>query len=306
MSASPLRVLSTVLASTTAEARAHPDASRDVWEISVWDPTPLCLRTFCLFSPGHVLVYWLFLPTAAQDPRPSTTVVTTIFLAALLSVQLTLLQTTFSQQSKDAAVIHKEVLNEYDIKYVHPRTQPLMRDVGTQFSSNRRHSTMENPTNTVDTYNPVIIVNKGFHTKPNPNYVNHIDPEASLSRATPSRDLAKGVVPAFQTPIYLRDTSSPVQPRTAVRYSQVRPSVSTGTGDGGSLGIYSHASSPLKKASSMNFVAGHRERERSTSPAKREGSPLKRTSVPGGMNGTALNQRFAHLQAPPRRESGRF
>jgi len=296
-----------MLASSTAEARAHPDASRDVWEISVWDPTPLCLRTFCLFSPGHVLVYWLFLPTAPQDPRPSTTVVTTIFLAALLSVQLSFLQTNFSQQSKDSAVIHKEVLNEYDIKYVHPRTQPLMRDVGTQFSSNRRHSIMENPTNAVDTYNPVIVINRGFHTKPNPNYVNYIDPEASLPRATPSRDPINASVPAFQTPIHLRDASSPIQPRTAVRYSQMRPSVGTGTGDGGSLGVYSHTNSPLKKASSMNFATGQREKERSTSPVKRQRSPLKRTSVPGGMNGTAVNQRWAHLQgAPSRRESERF
>ena len=296
-----------MLAPTTAEARAHPDASRDVWEISVWDPIPLCLKTFCLFSPGHVLVYWLFLPTAPQDPRPSTTVVTTIFLAALLTVQLTFLQMNFSQQSKDSAVIHKEVLNEYDTKYVHPRTQPLMRDVGTQFSGNRRHSTVENPTNGVETYTPVIIVNKGFHTKPNPNYVKHVDPEASMARATPSRDLMNNNVPPFQTPVHLRDASSPVQPRTAVRYSQMRPSVGTGTGDGGSLGVYSHANSPLKKASSMNFVAGHGDRERITSPVKRQGSPLKRTSVPGEMNGTALNQRWAHLQgAPPRRESGRF
>lgn len=306
-SSSPLRFLSTMLASTTAEARAHPDASRDVWEISVWDPTPLCLRTFCLFSPGHVLVYWLFLPTAPQDARPSSTVVTTIFLAALLSVQLSFLHTNFSQQSKDAAVIHKEVLNEYDIKYVHPRTQPLMRDVGTQFSSNRRHSTMENPTNAVDTYNPVIIINKGFHTKPNPNYINHIDPQASLPRATPSRDPINGSVPAFQTPIHLRDASSPVQPRTAVRYSQMRPSVGTGIGDGGNLGVYSHANSPLKKASSMNFASDHRDRERSASPIKRQSSPLKRTSVPGGMNETAVNQRWAHLQgAQSRRESGHF
>ena len=73
-----------MLAVDTAESRAHPDASKDVWELAVWDPTPLSLRMFCMFSPGHVLVYWLFLPTAVADPRPSTTVVTTIIFVALL------------------------------------------------------------------------------------------------------------------------------------------------------------------------------------------------------------------------------
>src|ERR1700722_2839789 len=88
ISSSPLRFLSSIIASTNAESRAHPDATRDVWELAVWDPSPLCLQLFCLFSPGHVLVYWLFLPVASLDPRPSVTVVITMILAALLSVQL--------------------------------------------------------------------------------------------------------------------------------------------------------------------------------------------------------------------------
>ena len=296
-----------MIGANSAEARAHPDPSRDVWELSVWDPTPLSLKTFCLFSPGHILVYWLFLPTTAQDVRPSTTVATTIALIALLSVQLTILQTSFSQQSKDSSVIHKEVMNEYDIKYVHPRTQPVMRDVGTQFSNSRtshkRRSTHEiDPPDMIDTYEPVIIVNRGFQTNPNPNYVSHVDPDGSMKRETPSRNLSSSVVSAFKTPVHLRDTSSPLQPRTAMRYSQVRSSVGQGTGDGGSLGVYSHAQSPLKKAASMNFA-----RDRSASPFKRESSPLKRTSVPGGMNGGLVNQRWNHLQdAQLRRESGRF
>ncbi len=135
VSSSPLRFLSNMIAASTssraAEARAHPDPSRDVWELGVWDPLPICLRLFCLFSPGHVLVYWLFLPTTSLDPRPSTTVLTTIFLGILLSVQLHMLQSSFSQQGKDTAVIHKEVLNEYDTKFVHPRTNAPVRDAGT-------------------------------------------------------------------------------------------------------------------------------------------------------------------------------
>lgn len=42
------------------------------------------------------------------------------------------------------------------------------------------------------------------------------------------------------------------------------------TGDGGSLGVYSHANSPLRKAASTNFNEIGRERERSISPIKRE------------------------------------
>jgi hypothetical protein len=134
VSSSPLRFLSNIIAGESSEARSHPDATRDVWEIAVWDPTPLSLRMFCLLSPGHVLVYWLLLPAALSDPRPSVTVLTTIVLGCVLSAQLYLLQSNFSQQSKDSSIIHKEVMNEYDTKFVHPRTQPLMRDVGTQFS----------------------------------------------------------------------------------------------------------------------------------------------------------------------------
>ena len=321
LSSSPFRLLSSILSVDTAQARSHPVASRDVWEVSVWDPTPLSLKMFCLFSPGHVLVYWLFLPTALQDPRPSTTVVTTIALVGLLSLQLTFLQMNFSQQSKDTAVIHKEVLNEYDIKYVHPRTQPLTRDVGTQFYDSSGTSVDDAPeyedeNNIVETYTPTIIINRGFHTQPNANYIKHIDPEGARQQPRPSlfRDLPNPNA-SVHTPDHLRDMSSPLQPQTAMRQPQFRASAGPGGGDGGNLGIYSHARSPLRKAVSTHFVGAPGERERSrsplkreTSPFKREGSPLKqRTSVPGGLNGLAAGQRFAHLREPStRRESGRF
>ena len=68
--------------------------------------------------------------------------------------------------------------------------------------------------------------------------------------------------------------------------------------------MYSHADSPLRKAASTNVAEAYRQGERGLSPAKREGSPLKRSSVPGGgVNGL----RFPHLQGTPaRRESGTF
>ena len=288
LSSSPLRFLSSMLAADTPESRAHPDPTRDVWELAVWDPTPLSLRMFCMFSPGHVLIYWLFLPTTIADPRPSTTVVTTLALTALLSAQLWVLQTSFSQQSKDTSIIHKEVLNEYDTKFVHPRTQPLMRDVATQYtspSSSRKNSPgHEIASNSVETYTPTVVVNRGFRTRPNPNYIKHVDPEGHGERSLASRGMSANMASTYQTPAHLRDASSPIRPRTAIRQPQFRASVGPESGDGGSLGVYTHANSPLRKAASTNF------RERSTSPVKREGSPLKRVSLPGGPNGHRFGQ----------------
>lgn len=288
LSSSPLRFLSSMLAADTAESRAHPDATRDVWELAVWDPTPLSLRMFCMFSPGHILVYWLFLPTALSDPRPSTTVVTTILLAILLSAQLLALQSSFSQQSKDTSVIQKEVLNEYDTKFVHPRTQPLMRDVGIQHSSSTADEgglpSAEDGSDIVEICEPRIIINRGFQTRPNPNYIRYVDPEGYNERPSALRSKSTNIGAFLQTPAHLRDASSPIRPRTAIRQPQFRASGVPEAGDGGSLGVYSHANSPLRKSASTNF------RERSTSPIKIQGSPLKRVSLPGVPNGLRLGQ----------------
>ena len=306
MSSSPLRFLSNMLAGETPETRSHPDATRDVWEIAVWDPTPISLQMFCFFSPGHVLVYWLCLPAAISDPRPSTTVLTTVILAALLTAQLLLLQTSFSQQSKDAAVIQKEVMNEYDIKYVHPRTQPLMRDVGTQYSNSGTSThglpRYEDDKESVDVYTPTFIINRGFETRPNPNYIKHVDPDNTTTRTKPSRGHSKSVVPPFQTPAHLPwDVSSPIRPQTAIRQPQFRAS---GSGDGGNLGVFSHANSPLRKSASTHFAGPQGMRERSSSPQKREVSPLKRSSLAPISNG----QRWDPFQGVSARrgESGRF
>ena len=286
IASSPLRFFSNMLGHENAKSRSHSDATRDVWQIAVWDPTPISLRTFCLFSPGHILVYWFFLPTAASDPRPSITVVTTMVLAGLLSAQLLFLQSKFSQQSKDASVIHREVMNEYDTKYVHPRTQPQMRNVGTQYCSSgiSTHGIpqCEDEKDSVDVYAPTFIINRGFHTRPNPNYAKHVDPDGSAWRAMPSGSILSNTAPTVQTPAHLRDVSSPIRPQTAIRQPQFR---ATGTGDGGSLGIFSHVSSPLRKSASTNLVGPQGQRERSLSPAKKEGSLLKRSShasIPNG------------------------
>jgi len=179
-SASPLTYFSSIISSSNVFSRRHPDQHNDVWEVSVWDPKPFNLELFALFSPGHVLVYWLFLPTSAADPRPSVTFVTTILLAVLLSVQLLFFKRFFVQQAKDSTLIHKEVMNEYDTKFVHPNMNRPVRDVGTQ-----TRDTATSPggarirTREVDVYTPHTVINKGFKVNPNPAYASHLtdDPE---------------------------------------------------------------------------------------------------------------------------------
>ena len=293
-----------MVAGDTAESRAHPDSMRDVWEIAIWDPTPISLQLFCLLSPGHVLVYWSLLPVAVDNPYPSVTVATTILVAAIISAQLLLLQKSFSRQSKDSSLIHKEVMNEYDTKFVHPRSQPLMRDVGTQVMSHEsagsRTTDIDDDDLSVETYTPAFVINRGFQTRPNPNYIQHIDPESSKVSQTPSRASTTVLSPILQTPNHLRNSSSPVRPQTALRQPQFR---SSQTGDGGSLGVYSHARSPLRKSASTQFSASTNHRQGPSNGIVREGSPLKENFTASSTN----HQRFAaYKDTPARRASGRF
>lgn len=318
VSSSPLRFLSNIVGAGSAQSRAHPDPSRDVWEVAVWDPLPVCLRLFCYFSPGHVLIYWLFLPTSKADPRPSTTIVTSMFVAILLSIQLSLLQSNFSQQGKDSALISREVLNEYDTKFVHPRTQALYRDVGTQFTEQASYnSTRDEKYNVVETYRPMVVINRGFKPNPNPNYSDHTDPDSighhsNTARTQSSTPSFKSV--ALRTPAQTRDETPPLRPSTAIRQPVFRPTSSSGISDGGSLGVFSHAASPLRKSASSNFdlrggYSNDYAKERGTlSPAKRPQSPDKRMSVPpSGVSTLGATQRWGHLQpGAGRRESGRY
>ncbi|KAJ5081767.1 Protein of unknown function DUF2418 [Penicillium alfredii] len=315
MTSSPLRYLANAMSTESAESRAHPDARRDVWELAIWDPPAFCLRLFCLFSPGHVLVYWLFLPTQLSDPRPSVTIVTTIVLTTLLSVQLSFMSSLYTQQAKDSMLVHKEVLKEYDTKYVHPRTQPLMRDVGTQFSdASITPAATETKDNKVDVYTPTFIINRGFKTSPNPNYASHVDPEGisprrPTSTSTTSSSSIFQAQPSLNTPNLSRDASPLVRTgSTTMRQPQFRPN-SSRTGDGGSLGVYSHANSPLRKSATTAFdrrVQSNGDffyREQGTSPLKRPPSPLKRSSVAAPLNPAGVH-RPGSLNI--RRDTGRF
>jgi len=308
MSSSPLRYLQNIITSGTASSRAYPDAEREVWELSIWDPKPVSLAIFTLFSPGHLLLYFSLLPPASLDPRPSVTVLTALAFGALLSVQLLFLKSSFSQQAKDSALIHGEVMNEYDTKFVRPSLNRPVRDVGIQ----TRESAMTprgTRTREVDIYTPTTIVNRGFKTNPNPNYAKQYDPnDLSTPEEGPARRPSygqsrtpslttptNGYVNNYTQPQYSRpntsgaaDFSSPLKPH----HERLRER-SPVKGDGGSMGVYSHAASPLRKAASSSHLRPGLDRADG-----RAASPLKRISTPGGGGGG--------MDGARRRETGRF
>lgn len=339
---SPLRYFQSLLGSGSANSRAHPDAGRDVWEISVWDPNPFCLDMFCLFSPLHVIFYYMNLPVAPLDPQPSVRVVTTIGVGALLSLSLWYIRSSFAAQIRDNGVIQREVLHEYDNKFVHPRTRKLYRNVGIQTISKKatRDSSVgvrgssDDLASDITTYTPTTIINRTFRTNPNTNYASHYDSDNfSSTEPTPSRRPYQNPDYSTATTATGADLSSPIRPsRTPNPFRQsqpqFRPSAST-SGDGGSLGVFSHANSPLRKSSSTNFLRDDRSRDSlggqgerrhgGAAAPRREGSPLKRMSMPQAQAAAvreaegqrdAAAERFARwnggLGTPSRRESGRF
>ena len=287
MSSSPLRYLQKIITSTTAPSRAYPDAEREVWELSMWDPKPSNLSLFTLFSPGHLLLYYSLLPPAPLDPRPSTTVLMAIAFGALLSLQLSFLKSSFSQQSKDSALVHGEVMNEYDTKFVQPSLNRPVRDVGIQ---TRESAITPRGTKTreVDVYTPTTFVNRGFKTNPNPNYASQYNPldlsyEPTRTKSTPSlitpTNNASTQMNGYTNSNYSRastggaDFSSPLKPH----HERLRER-SPVKGDGGSLGVHQYSASPLRKAASSNQLTGRAEGVQD----RRSGSPLKRMSTPGG------------------------
>ena len=311
LSSSPLRFFSEIVSSTNAASRAHPDETQHVWEVRVWDPTPICLNYFCFFSPGHVMIYWSYLPTVPLDPRPSVTIATSLFLCALLSIQLNILQKSFSQQAKDLTLVHKEVLNEYDAKFVHPSLTQIVREVGTQ--------TYDESTRCceVDASSPFYLINRGFRTYPNPAYAQHYDPDNNLQKESTARQIQKHVPRASTTPNFTRasyehefttsarsnnytnsstasgtELSSPSRPAPSRPHTAAyRPIQPQYVNDGGSLGVYQHAASPLRKAASLNVL---RSDDGEPKPRRREGSPLKRMSTQGG----ELGRRLERLRGP--------
>jgi hypothetical protein len=162
-----------------AASRAHPDETRDVWEVGVWDPSPLSLHLFAIFSPVHVAIYFLSLPVASgpvhgspilgyesSGTNSAAVYFTVILTQILLSVQIICLKSWFVQQAADFRIISKEVMHEYDQKYVHPRLNVIKRDVAVQCSMGVSTATS---TSDVQVYTPNFN-RSGFRTFANPNY----------------------------------------------------------------------------------------------------------------------------------------
>lgn len=276
-SSSPLRLISDIIATESAESRAHPDKVRDVWELRLWDPLPASLQLLCLFSPVHVLIYMLALPLAPLDPRPSVTVLKCLVEQAALSGLLLAIESKFAQQNKDSTQVQREVMREYDIKYVHPRLHPLVRDAGTQCGEDEEGNELE----FVELGTPNTLIKKTFKTNPNPNYLAHVDPD-SVGRTPASRSQSP---PVMTTPVSRPRQSdiftsihklrpSPLRqsmPASIQAMSPERPMVSnastgTNTNYSGSLGVFNHSKSPLKKAASIHDMRDDRRDNTFSSP----------------------------------------
>lgn len=294
VSSSPLRLLADVISPESAESRAHPDSTRDVWEIAMWDPLPISLRLFCLFGPGHILVYMMFLPLAPLDARPSVTVFNCLVLQVILSVQLLLFQSRFSQQNKDSSVIQKEVMHEYDTKLVHPLMYPTVRDAATQFSRDN----FGNDTDFIEVGTPTVQLRRGFKTRPNPNYTKHIDPDSTGSARMDSA-MNPGL---FTPPVAARQAgqfSGDLRSRTVVAKPLQRSTpgptplrenvdrsvayASTGTGNGGYMGIMTHPNSPLKKAQSLGELEFRSPRNNAEMARLEQYNALQRNRSPSPM-----------------------
>lgn len=209
----------------------------------------------------------LALPIAPLDPRPSVTVFKCLIEQVALSAMLLTLESKFSQQAKDSAHIQREVAREYDIKFVHPRLHPIVRDASTQCGTDDGGEDLE----FVELGTPSTFIKRPFITNPNPNYLSHIDPN-NVGQITPtSRSQAPSVntTPinkSLQANLFpsVKPRSTPLRqsmPAAGIRSlspekSMVSAATGTGTSYGGSLGVFSHANSPLRKASSSYDIRG--------------------------------------------------
>ncbi|KAG0320942.1 hypothetical protein BG000_003391 [Podila horticola] len=93
-------------------SKSEPEAKRTVWELSVWNPSVLCLNLFCWFSPAQALV----LVGTTMDNLHMT-----LPIAVAISVQLSYLVHFFQGYVKDRQLIVAEAYREYDNKFVKPR-----------------------------------------------------------------------------------------------------------------------------------------------------------------------------------------
>ncbi|KAI5303396.1 hypothetical protein KEM55_000567 [Ascosphaera atra] len=188
-----------------------------------------------------------------------------------------------------------------------------MRDVSTQFSEAMSYRpSADEKYNSVETHTPSFIRRQTFKVNPNPKYVSHVDPDGSLQasnavspRAPPPRASFNGSAMKSTTSTPFRDPytpsrtnfSTPSRPQGALfRQPRMRTSAATSTGDGGSLGAYTHANSPVKKGTATPFEQRFAELRNSSSQTPARGSPLKRQTLPPGTSPANVPQSSRHNQ----------
>lgn len=104
-------------AETTYEMRIE---EKDVWVLRVWDPLLFQLHLLATFSPVVLVLIWLSATVVLLWKIAVTTV--------LFNATAYALTTRFLQLVTDRQIIYQETFNEYNKKYVIPKTSVLKKD----------------------------------------------------------------------------------------------------------------------------------------------------------------------------------
>lgn len=204
-----------ITGATKEKVQSIPGENKDVWEVAAWRPSPIALYLFTTFSPIHVLIYWLSLPIPADATSPTSVYITVIVTILFVSAQNTYLTKAFLQQSKDDALIHREVFHEYDTKYVGPRLNKIYRDVSTSTEAGGQ----------VDAYVPQTL-RSPFTISANPAYRSYTEGRDSSTYPVESPNLRNIPQPRF-----------PMTPKTRRSLSPVKRTVGPSTGTGNMPGF---------------------------------------------------------------------
>jgi hypothetical protein len=100
-----------------------PVSKQTVQELSIWTPPVFALRLFSLYSPP-LAIFTQFLSRSNALPF--------LFASACLSLQTWYLIRIYTATLNDRQLLNKEVMHEYDTKFVNPRINYARHDVGVQ------------------------------------------------------------------------------------------------------------------------------------------------------------------------------
>ncbi|KXS11598.1 hypothetical protein M427DRAFT_46980 [Gonapodya prolifera JEL478] len=102
---------------------AQPKADEIIgYELSVWDPPELYVTLFSFFSPAQLLL----LSSISASTWPYL-----ILIAGTLAFQTHHLATLYTQRCIDECILRDQVMNEYNAKFVYPRTLHVRADAST-------------------------------------------------------------------------------------------------------------------------------------------------------------------------------